>query len=490
MRCLRMLFATMPLMALLIVGNPVMAWPVVTEPYPFVRQLTVDTAQIKARVVVENCEFASSGTGSFAIPRRRSESNLLALLCEGTQGGKRLLVFSATNLDLLFDHIGSLDMQVHLLPQGLQIVDGAQHLIWDAPDGDIGSERFREANASASGLRLSPGEVLAPGLSANNYVISADPQAPLYLGPALDAPFFARASSHLLVHLPDENTDFWRPSGFARVCIPDGGCGYLAEHQLRQVTLLDDNKLAVELMSKAFGSRSEKLGCWVYEQEDGATYCLRPQIMFDGVGTKRQGRLLVAAGMGFEEDGMLARCHACRSAFSLVYQDGKQVQVMSPHGLGSWGRGPVADDIQLVRRHSSDWQLTVREAYYGQDGLSEQQHVFGLRDGELSRLHHDALGNQVPREQVTSGVYQELLKVRSQPELTEVLHVTSVQFVPKDRVYRVSFIEKAAQINAPSTIAACFINAMKRNQAVEVRFKAFSMQAVSCVPKSEFSATP
>lgn len=366
------------LLAMLIAIPGARAMPVLSEAHPFAQRLSVATPQGEVARLIENCAITSSRTGGFMLPRRRGPM-LYGLICEDAEGGVRLRVFAAADLSLLFEHAGGPGLTVRLLPQGLQLAEGADSLIWDAWDGDFGSPRFLDAHGEASGLRLEAGEALPPRLRPQNHVIARDPLEPLRLGPAADAPFFARASTHLLVHPRDEDAAFWRPAGFARVCIPDGGCGYVRDDRLAPAGVLHDNAEADALMRAAFGPPEAADGCWVRPGgEDGDLFCLRPQRLFAAVGPGRGTLVLVAAGMGFALDGPLSRCHACPAALALVVAGPDGVRATPLHPAGSWGRGPKAEDISLIGGAGRGWHVAVRDARNDRGTLVARHHLFGM----------------------------------------------------------------------------------------------------------------
>ena len=354
------------------------AAPVLTEPHPFAVRLAVATPQGEVARVVEDCAVTSSHTGGFAMPRRHGPT-LYGLLCETASGGLRLRVFDAVDLSLLFAHEGGPGLTVRLVPQGLQVADGEDSLIWDAPDGEAGSSRFLAANGDASGLRLAAGEVLPPRLRVQDHALARDPLEPLRLGPAADAPFFARASTHLLVHLRGEDANFWRTRGFARVCIPDGGCGYMPQDRLEPIANLEDDIEAIALMRAAFGPPSAEFGCWPRPGDtDGVLVCLRPQRLFSGVGPGAGMRVLVLAGMGFAPDGPLSRCHACAAGLGLIVAEAGRVRTTPVYPIGSWGRGPAAGDITLVGGEGGGWHVVARETFNDRGTTVVRHHLFGM----------------------------------------------------------------------------------------------------------------
>lgn len=368
----------LPAMLLLFSASAASSMPVLTEPYPFAVRLAVTAPQGEVARVVEDCGVTSSRTGGFGMPRRYG-SHLFGLLCETESGGLHLRVFDGSDLSLLCEVEGSAAMTVRLVPQGLQVADGEDILIWYAPDEDYGSSRFREANGEASGLRLTLGEVMPPRLQAQDYGIARNPLEPLRLGPRADAPYFSRASTHLLVHFSDDASAFWSNDGFARVCIPDGGCGYIPEEQLQSVDSLDDNPEASALAHAAFGPPSAEFGCWPRLSEtDGVLFCLRPQRIFTGVGSDVSVRVLVMAGMGFEPDGPLLRCHACPAGLGLIVAEADRLQAMPLYLIGSWGRGPAEKDIALVGAEGDGWHVVVHETFSERGAIVESHHLFGM----------------------------------------------------------------------------------------------------------------
>lgn len=393
------------LLALLAAFTPAAAaTPVLSEPHPFAQRLSVSTSQGEVARLIVDCRITSSRTGGFVMPRRRGPT-LYGLICEAADGGMRLRVFSAADLSLLFDHAGGPGLMVRLVPQGLQIAEGEDSLIWDAPDGEAGSPGFLAANGEASGLELSPGEVLPPRLRRQDHALARDPLEPLRLGPATDAPFFTRASTHLLVHLRDEEPEFWRPGGFARVCIPDAGCGYVPEHALAPIGGLDDDSEAAALMSAAFGPRSAEDGCWLrtVDTEDDVLFCLRPQRLFTDIGGRRDMRVLVFAGMGFTPDGPLSRCHACAAALGIVVAEAGGARVMPPHLVGAWGRGPAATDIALAGGDGPGWHVVAGETTNDRGTIVVRHHLFGLAGDEPAWLG-TLPGGSTRFEEVAPGV--------------------------------------------------------------------------------------
>jgi len=383
------------------------AAPTLTEPYPYSQRLAVETRTGEIARVVENCGVTSSRTGGFAIPRRTGP-HLFGLLCEEENGDMRLRVFASADLSLLLDHKAGVGLAIRLLPQGLQVSEGDNSFIWEAPDGDFGSARFLAANGESSGLRFSPGEPLAPRLRPQDHAVARSPMEPLRLGPSDDAPFFMRLSTHLLVHLRDEDPGFWRANGFVRVCVPDGGCGYAPVGRVAPVSGLEDKPQAVALMRAAFGPASAELGCWPQRAVNGdGLFCLRPLRLFDHVGPAGALHVLVVGGMGFTPDGPLSRCHACPAAFGLIVAEADRVRVMPLHLLGSWGRGPSADDVSLVGGDSEGWRVAARLTYNDRGANVDRWHVFGLFKGEPVSL--GALPGEVRRlEETSRGVSREL----------------------------------------------------------------------------------
>lgn len=71
-------------------------------------------------------------------------------------------------------------------------------------------------------------------------------------------------------------------------------------------------------------------------------------------------------------------------------------------------------------------------------------------------------------------------KEKKEPQLTEKLTVTHMQFNPQEKVYRVSFIEKAAPLTAPQEMGRCLQQSIQNKKMVEVSFMAFKMQMTSC----------
>lgn len=68
----------------------------------------------------------------------------------------------------------------------------------------------------------------------------------------------------------------------------------------------------------------------------------------------------------------------------------------------------------------------------------------------------------------------------NEPLLSEHVTVSELHFVLPIQAYRVNFIEKAAPLTATIEHLFCLSISQRQRQRVNVEFKAFSLQVVSC----------
>lgn len=68
----------------------------------------------------------------------------------------------------------------------------------------------------------------------------------------------------------------------------------------------------------------------------------------------------------------------------------------------------------------------------------------------------------------------------TEPILTEQITIIDIQQNMKSKSYRVNSIEKAASLNSPMKFNKCFQESIQNKKKVEVSFKAFKLDVVSC----------
>lgn len=353
-------------------------------------------------IIVDDCWMKSSKTGAFLIPRPTGDT-LIGVSCAQSDELLRVHVIRVADLTSLYNSPPTQTLNLRLLPQGLMISTEVDNTIWDAPDNHFGSAEFLDTNGLASGLPYRPGQILWPRLDAGKLRVANDPTTPLRLGPADNAPYFARMRGYLLIHLGEGHEDgFWQIGDFVRLCIPDGGCGYARKSTVQPVLNRDDNPIAAAMMTESLGPRDPDLACWTGVDDntlDRAVRCYRILEVFNITGTQA-GVLVVATGVEILDDGTLMRCSACQVSLLLAFAADampEKVVVSDSILMGTWGEGPTVADLALdIPNNSTSWQLNVAEVYNDSGTVLVRSHAFSPT--ATNKIEH-RLVDPVPREQ-------------------------------------------------------------------------------------------
>lgn len=197
---------------------------------------------------LSECFLGSSETGAFAYLDEVQNEPHVVVICGTASDDSSLHVFAPlTNPSgPIYTVAGKRELSVSLTMGGLALSwrgsnrtsDGMDGAFWEGPRANFGSFRFREARDRAVGRMFSVEGRLPDGLEGDEYFLARRPDTPLRLGPSLDAPYFQRLGDRVLIHAPDpaleDERPVWRISGWLRVCIVDGGCGYVLPDTLTQ----------------------------------------------------------------------------------------------------------------------------------------------------------------------------------------------------------------------------------------------------------------
>jgi hypothetical protein len=206
------------------------------------RELVIDQGGREiARYGLSDCRLTSSETGAFPFFGGTDPAPVVAVLC-GTRDGLRSLHVFAPASDPVGPVLAIRDRRslragishVGLYAGWIELGATEEHPgeIWEPNHGMAAAPRFKEARDAAIGKRIEQRGTLPEGLTPGPYVMVRDPDTPLRLGPSDSAPWFARAGGRLLIHLAEGEADgpgavFWTVDGWARVCLIEGGCGYV-----------------------------------------------------------------------------------------------------------------------------------------------------------------------------------------------------------------------------------------------------------------------
>ncbi|MBX3489064.1 hypothetical protein [Parvibaculum sp.] len=192
-----------------------------------------------AHYPLDGCGLAGPGTGHFPFLDGIGEAPVVALVCERADNSQTLLifapeddplrpVFSAESVGPLFVSVASGGIAVTF--RNPDEPENFTTRFWEPYPSSFGSNAFRDARDAALGKHFTAEGTLPAGLDPAHYRIAHDPDMPLRLGPAEDAPWFERAGASILVHVPgDERAEapHWEVDGWLRVCLVEGGCGYV-----------------------------------------------------------------------------------------------------------------------------------------------------------------------------------------------------------------------------------------------------------------------
>lgn len=220
----------------------------------------------------------------------------LVVLCETTASARSMFVYTFRHGQptLSFSLTDKARIQVGLTEPGLivgwldsgQSMENYQTTFWEVERSTWGSQAYLDARDAAIGQRIERFGELPDGLGdgggdghrthparsgvgsdvdhqagSSPYFMATRPDTPLRLAPDWQAPWFIRLDDHLLIHLgavvsesnsesrlassskstPSEGPDpdqhrFWVPDEiWRRVCIVDGGCGYVPADRLTQL---------------------------------------------------------------------------------------------------------------------------------------------------------------------------------------------------------------------------------------------------------------
>lgn len=197
----------------------------------------------QAAYPLPECFHGSSETGAFAYLDEVQKEPHVAVICGTASDDSALHVFAPLTDPSapVYTIAGKPGLSVSLGMGGLALSwrgsakasDGRDGAFWEAPRANFGSSRFREARDRAVGRMFAIEGRLPDGLEGDEYYLARQPDTPLRLGPSPDAPYFLRLADRVLIHAPDPALEdarpVWRVGGWLRVCVVDGGCGYVPE---------------------------------------------------------------------------------------------------------------------------------------------------------------------------------------------------------------------------------------------------------------------
>ncbi|MFN4354568.1 hypothetical protein [Parvibaculum sp.] len=192
-----------------------------------------------AHYPLDGCGLMGPGTGHFPFLDGIGEAPVVALVCEEMDNRQVLFIFAPHDdpQRRVFgvESVGPLFVSV--APGGIAVTyrepDAPANFttrFWEPFPSSFGSNAFREARDAALGKHFTAEGTLPAGLDPAHYRIAHDPDMPLRLGPAEDAPWFGRVGASILVHVRgDERAEapHWEVDGWLRVCLVAGGCGYV-----------------------------------------------------------------------------------------------------------------------------------------------------------------------------------------------------------------------------------------------------------------------
>lgn len=211
---------------------------------PFERDLVFFKAadggeEIVAHYPLDGCGLMGPGTGHFPFLDGIGEAPAVALVCEEMDNRQVLFIF-APNDDPqrpVFRVESDGPLFVSVAPGGIAVTlrepeEPANFTtrFWEPYPSSFGSKAFRDARDAALGMHFTVEGALPAGLDPAHYRIAHDPDMPLRLGPADDAPWFERVGSSILVHVRDNeraSAPHWELDGWLRVCLVEGSCGYV-----------------------------------------------------------------------------------------------------------------------------------------------------------------------------------------------------------------------------------------------------------------------
>lgn len=203
-----------------------------------------------ARYFLKECWMGSSETGAFPILGTREPSPFVGVLCQTNAGFQSLFIFAPEEnvTEPIYAIKSKLDLDVRVTnTAGLQAkwmepteINDTHYAIWEPNHGMAHSQRFFNAREPAFGKRVRQLGVLPDGLTPGDYVMTHSPYTPIRLGPSEYAPWFQRSGTDLMIHLFDGDltwygSDIWKINGWLRVCLVEGGCGYVTEDAILQL---------------------------------------------------------------------------------------------------------------------------------------------------------------------------------------------------------------------------------------------------------------